>query len=97
MGFFLRSLSAVYSLADCERLVNDSLDLIKQHQPTTLQTMLCTNDLKDVTKVIGGARVSLPAQYFILKAQIPSLQILTCKSAKRLAVVSCCQMFSIAW
>jgi cytochrome c peroxidase len=75
MGFFLRSLSVVYSLADCERLVSDSLDLIKQHQPTTLQTMLCTNDLKDVTKVIGGARVSLPAQYSILKAQIPSLQI----------------------
>ena len=74
MGFFLRSLSAVYSLADCERLVTDSLDLVEQRQPTTVQTMLCTNDLQDVSNVIGGAQVTLPSQYLALKAQVPNLQ-----------------------
>jgi cytochrome c peroxidase len=74
MGFFLRSLSTVYSLADCERLVNDSLNLVQQGQPATLQTMLCTNDLQDIANVIGGAQVLPPSQYLVLKAQIPSLQ-----------------------
>ena len=74
MGFFLRSLSAVYSLADCERLVTDSLDLAEQRQPATVQAMLCTNDLQDVSNVISGAQTTLPAQYLALKAQVPNLQ-----------------------
>jgi cytochrome c peroxidase len=75
LGFFLRSLSAVYSLADCERLANDSIDLIEQGQPTTLQTMLCTNDLQDVSNVMSGVKVPPPPQYLNLRAEVPGLQI----------------------
>jgi hypothetical protein len=74
LGFFLRSLSAVYSLADCERLVSDSIDLINQKQPASLQSMLCTNDLQDIANVIQGAKVSPPAQYLTLVSQVPKLQ-----------------------
>jgi cytochrome c peroxidase len=74
MAFFLRSLSAVYSLADCDRLINDSIGLIQQGQLTSLQSMLCTNDLQDVSNLISGAQVTLPNQYLVLRSAIPGLQ-----------------------
>ena len=63
IGFFLRALNVVYSIADCERLMLDASSLASFNQPTTVQVLNCTTDLNDVTRVINGARVKVPGQY----------------------------------
>jgi len=63
MGFFLRALNVVYSLADCERLMSDASTLAGLDQPTTVQVLNCTTDLNDISRVIGGAQVRVPFQY----------------------------------
>jgi hypothetical protein len=42
LGFFLRSLSTVYAIADCARLVSDSISLVQQGQPVKLQASSVT-------------------------------------------------------
>ncbi len=63
LGFFLRSLSVVYSIADCERLVQDTIDRVNFNLPTSLPLLNCSTNLSDVTRVIEGARVKVPRQY----------------------------------
>jgi len=79
LGFFLRALNVVYSIADCERLMSDASTLAGLAQPTTLQVLNCTTDLNDVSRVIGGAKVSVPAQYTLVAQQaqqlVPSLAL----------------------
>jgi cytochrome c peroxidase len=74
MGFFLRSLSAVYALADCERLVNDSITLVSLHRPNKLQVMLCSGELDDVERLLAGAQVALPPQYTAAQSAVPGLK-----------------------
>ena len=81
MGFFLRSLSSVYAIADCERLMSDSISLIKQGQPVTLQAQLCTGELNDVTNLINGAQVKPPSQYLAVAKQAQQIQLLMNLSA----------------
>ncbi|HYL59821.1 MAG TPA: hypothetical protein VEU51_13205 [Candidatus Acidoferrales bacterium] len=74
MGFFLRSLSAVYAIADCERLIQDSITLVDLNRPTKLQVMLCDGELDDVDRLMAGAQVPLPAQYTTLQSAVPKLK-----------------------
>jgi hypothetical protein len=73
MGFFLRALNVVYSIADCERLMSDANTIARMNQPTTVQVLNCTTDLNDVNHVIGGAKVQLAAQY--ISVQNAALQL----------------------
>lgn len=74
MGFFLRSLSAIYALADCERLIEDSITLIGLHRPTDVQVMLCTGELDDVDRLIAGAQVAMAPQYTIAQSALRNLK-----------------------
>jgi len=81
MGFFLRSLSSVYAIADCERLMSDSISLVQQGQPVTLQAQLCTGELNDVTNLINGAQIKVPSQYVVVARQAQQIQPLMNLSA----------------
>lgn len=74
MGFFLRALSSVYAIADCERLVQDTVDRIDMHLGTDVPVMNCTNNLSDVAQMIAAAQVTVPTQYLDVENQIPDLQ-----------------------
>jgi hypothetical protein len=74
MGFFLRGLSVVYSIADCERLVDDAIDRVNAHMPTTVQVLNCTTNLDDVARVISEAKVAPAPQYITAQGQIPALK-----------------------
>jgi hypothetical protein len=74
LGFFLRSLSSVYAIADCERLVGDSVTLVNLNKPTKVQVLLCNGELADVDRLIAGAQVSVPANYLTVQMQARKLQ-----------------------
>ncbi|MGH7923009.1 MAG: hypothetical protein ACREQH_00295, partial [Candidatus Binatus sp.] len=76
MGFFLRSLSAVYAIADCERLVDDTMTLAALKKPTNVQVLLCTGELDDVDRLIAGATVQppLPSSYPAVQQEARILQ-----------------------
>ena len=73
LGFFLRALNTVYGIADCERLVQDTIDRINLHLPTNVPVLNCTTNLNDVNRVIAGAHVTVPAQYLNVQGQVGSL------------------------
>jgi hypothetical protein len=73
LGFFLRALSVVYSLADCERLVQDSIDRVNLHLNTRLPVANCTTNLNDVSRVILGAKVTVPSQYSQVQSSMATL------------------------
>lgn len=62
LGFFLRSLSAVYSLADCERLVEEMIERTSLGLPTGVPMRHCQFALDDVRHVLAGAKVN-PVPY----------------------------------
>ena len=76
MGFFLRSLSAVYAIADCERLVTDTMTLSKVKKPTDVQVLLCNGELNDVDRLIAGATVqpTFASNYLLVQEEARSLQ-----------------------
>ncbi len=74
MGFFLRSLSMVYSIADCERLLYDAIDRLKVGLPPTVPVLNCSTDLTDVSRVIAGSGVRVPTSYLFIQSQVPRLQ-----------------------
>jgi hypothetical protein len=74
LGFFLRTLSAVYSLADCERLVEEMVERTNLGLPTSLPAMHCQFALDDVDYVFSNAKVPLPVQYQALLTQLPALK-----------------------
>lgn len=74
LGFFLRALSAVYSLADCERLVEEMLQREHLGLPTTLPAMHCQFALDDVRYVLEHAKVPLPPQYQQVLDELPGLE-----------------------
>ena len=76
MGFFLRSLSAVYAIADCERLVNDTMTLSAMKKPTDVQVLLCNGELNDVDRLIAGATVqpTFASNYLLVQEEARSLQ-----------------------
>ena len=86
LGFFLRATSAVYAIADCERLVQDSISLVQQGQPTNLQVLLCTGELNDVNNLINGAQVPVPRQYSVAAEEAMSLQHTLASAAKARSV-----------
>jgi hypothetical protein len=59
MGFFLRALSAVYSLADCERLVEEMVERVNLGLSPDLPSLHCEFALNDVRDVLKGSKVSL--------------------------------------
>ncbi len=73
IGFFLRALSTVYSIADCERLVDDSINRIDAGLPIKVPVLNCTTDLSDVDRVIASAHVTVPANYLIVQTQTLNL------------------------
>lgn len=73
LGFFLRALSVVYSIADCERLVQDTIDRVNLDLPTTVPALNCTTNLNDVNRVIAGARIPVPPAYSKAAAQVGGL------------------------
>ncbi|MBV8356715.1 MAG: hypothetical protein JO189_02090 [Deltaproteobacteria bacterium] len=73
LGFFLRALSSVYSIADCERLVQDSIDRTNLGLPLTVPVLNCTTNLNDVVRVINNARVNVPSTYFSVAHQATTL------------------------
>jgi len=84
LGFFLRSLSAVYAIADCERLVNDTMTLAAMKKPTDVQVMLCTGELNDVDRLIAGATVqpSSASNYPLVQQESRLLQPILKRAAK---------------
>lgn len=58
LGFFLRALSAVYRIADCERLIDEMIDRTDLALPTDLPLLHCQFALNDVKKALRGAKVS---------------------------------------
>ncbi len=74
LGFFLRALNVVYSIADCERLVDDTVSRLDAGLPTEVPILNCTTDLGDVDRVIAGARVTVPDNYVTVQMQAQSLQ-----------------------
>ena len=56
LGFFLRAPNVVYSLTDCERLVDDTVSRLDAGLSTGVPVLNCTTDLGDVDRVIAGAR-----------------------------------------
>jgi cytochrome c peroxidase len=76
LGFFLRALSAVYSLEDAERLTQDAISIASSQTPvpTLVQALNFNSDLNDIINVLNGAQVTLPPAYVDLVAQVPSLQ-----------------------
>ena len=73
LGFFLRALSVVYSIADCERLVQDSIDRVNLRLPLTVPVLNCTANLNDVSRVIQDAKASVPQTYFSVAHQAANL------------------------
>ncbi len=74
LGFFMRALNVVYSLADCERLVDDTVSRHDAGLSTEVPVLNCTTDLGDVYRVIAGARVTVPDNYVTVQMQAQSLQ-----------------------
>ncbi len=83
IGFFLRALSTVYSIADCERLVDDSINRIDAGLPITVPVLNCTSDLGDVDRVIAGAHVTVPDNYLTVQTQAKNLQVELKKAANQ--------------
>jgi len=73
LGFFLRSLSVVYGIADCERLVQDSIDRVNLGLPLTVPVLNCTTNLNDVSRVIQDAKIRVPQTYFSVAHQAANL------------------------
>ena len=84
MGFFLRSLSAVYAIADCERLVNDTMTLSAIKKPTDVQVLLCNGELNDVDRLIAGVTVqpTFASNYLLVQEEARSLQPMLKHAAK---------------
>jgi hypothetical protein len=57
LGYGLRALSAFYSLADCERLVDETKFRIQNRLSTKQPVMHCGFSLSDVASVLTNARV----------------------------------------
>lgn len=74
LGFFLRALSAVYSLADCDRLVDEMLQRAALGLDTSLPAMHCQFALDDVRYVLEHAKVPLPAHYQQVLDELPALE-----------------------
>ena len=84
MGFFLRSLSAVYAIADCERLVSDTMTLSAIKKPTDVQVLLCNGELNDVDRLIAGVTVqpTFASNYLLVQEEARSLQPMLKHAAK---------------
>lgn len=83
LGFFLRALNVVYDIADCERLVSDTVDRMNNRMVSLHVPVLnCSTDLSDVDRVIGEAQIDVPDSYRDLQTQARELRV-KLKSAAR--------------
>ncbi|MGA7870789.1 MAG: hypothetical protein WCA22_07800, partial [Candidatus Binatus sp.] len=71
------------SIADCERLVDDSINRIDAGLPITVPVLNCTSDLGDVDRVIAGAHVTVPDNYLTVQTQAKNLQVELKKAANQ--------------
>ena len=87
LGFFLGRLSAVYSVADCERLVNDTISRLDAGLSTQVPVLNAPRDLGDVDRVIAGAQVTVPDNYVAVQMQARSLadRVDECRQASAIA------------
>jgi hypothetical protein len=58
MGFFLRALSSLYAVADCQRLVDEMIDRLDWYQPVDLPSIHCTFALNGAGKNGNAAKVA---------------------------------------
>ncbi len=58
LGAFLRSLSAFYSLRDCERLIGETIERIDLGAPQNLPALHCRFALDDVQSVLDTAKIT---------------------------------------
>ncbi len=58
LGAFTRSLSVFYSVRDCERLVQETIDRIIAGVSPDLPALHCGFNLDDVSEVLEGAKVN---------------------------------------
>ena len=72
MGFFLRALSSIYSIADCERLADEMKLRIDNDLPLGPPRENCKFAFADVQKVIKGAKVS-PNPYLPILADLKAI------------------------
>ena len=61
MGLFLRSLSSLYAIADCERFVDEMMDRVTLGLPTSLPQDHCRFALGDVKRIL--TEVPVPKAY----------------------------------
>jgi hypothetical protein len=57
MGYFLRSLFAVYSVTDCERFVNEAIDRINAEMEVELPLTHCQFELNDLQTALEGSNI----------------------------------------
>lgn len=74
IGYFLRHLSAVYSLADCERFADEMIDRTNLGLSTDLPFTHCQFALGDAAFVIEGSQVAVPTTQARILAEIAALQ-----------------------
>ena len=73
MGLFLRALSSMYALADCERFVDEIFFRFDNKLPLDLPTMHCGFALDDAGRMLGEARV-VPNPYAAYPAALAKVR-----------------------
>jgi len=84
LGFFLRSLGAVYKARDCERLVEETILRIQNHLSTDLPVKHCQFNLDDIASGLKNARVgSLSPAYIQVVSATRGLKVQLASAARR--------------
>ena len=81
MGVFMRSLSAFYSLRDCERLIEETILRIQNGFSPDLPAEHCVFNLNDVIDVLGKAK-GKPKPYPHVKNAAKALKTIVNKGRK---------------
>lgn len=80
MGFFLRALSSIYSIADCERYIDEMINRLDYGLPLDLPHDNCQIAINDVQKVLVGARIN-PNPYANIPSQLTAVSTLLRRAA----------------
>ncbi len=66
MGYFLRSLFAVYSITDCERFMNEAIDRINAEMEVELPLTHCQFELNDLQTALEGSNIQTAENNILL-------------------------------
>lgn len=80
MGFFLRALSSVYSIADCERYIDEMIARLNYGLPLDVPHDNCQFAIDDVEKVLVEARIN-PNPYGNIPSQLEAVRTLLRRAA----------------